>query len=88
MCYMGTNISLKSREDFPELSSELKSEKQIVINQAIWPSMLGTGAVLDECGSSHCGSAVTNSTSIHENAGSIPGLVQGVKDVALPQALV
>ena len=31
-------------------------------------------------GSSHCGLAVMNPTSTHEDAGSIPGLTQGVKD--------
>ena len=42
----------------------------------------------EHLGSSHCGSMVTNPTGIHEDAGSIPGLAQWVKDPELPQAVV
>ena len=35
-------------------------------------------------GSSHCGSMETNLTSVHEDAGTIPGPTQWVEDPALP----
>ena len=52
--------------------------------------VLGTpyGHKKGEYGSSHCGSAVVNPTSIREDAGLIPGLAQWDKDPALLGAVV
>ena len=37
---------------------------------------------------SHCGSAETSATSIHEDSGMIPGLTHWVKDQALPRGVI
>ena len=52
-------------------------------NSLAWKLPSAAGA-LGKKRSSHCGSAVMNSTSIHENTGSIPGLAKWAKDLALP----
>ena len=39
-------------------------------------------------GSFHCGAVETNSTTIPEGAGSIPGLARWVQDPAMPRAVV
>ena len=44
--------------------------------------------IYDKNGSFHFGSAVTNSTSIHEDMGSIPDLHHWAKDPVLPWAMV
>ena len=49
-----------------------------------WERQLPRGAEIISIESSHHGSAERNPISIHEDAGSIPGLTQWVKDPALP----
>ena len=48
----------------------------------------GEGSVVTPSGSSHCGSAVTNLTSVHQDVSTIPGLAQWIKDPALLRAMV
>ena len=48
------------------------------------PSSLCVGLKTDKWGSSCCGAAEMNPTSIHKDAGLIPGVTQWVGDPALP----
>ena len=51
---------------------------------AFWLGLCKWKRILTTLWSSHCGSAVMNLTSIHEDMGYIPSLTQGDKDPALP----
>ena len=59
------------------MSSDLKSMHEMTSDQ------LETILVKKSFRSSHFGSEKTSLTSIHEDASSIPGLTQRVKDLAL-----
>ena len=65
-----------------EILSFLKTET--VSSLSVWHTVMLNKSLLNR--SSHCGSVVTNPTSIHEDVGLIPGLDQWVKGLALPQA--
>ena len=60
----------EKREGWAEWVKEIKRYKLSLENKS-W-------------GSSHCCAVETNLTSIHEDMGSIPGLTQWVRDLALP----
>ena len=55
----------------------------IVTMAKIWNNYDSKTAKKPYIQSSHCGPVVTKRTSIHEDAGPIPGIAQWVKDLAL-----
>ena len=65
----------------------LKARKNMCIFTAIKQVRDGNDQN-DRTKSSHCGSVEMNPTSIHEDAGSIPGLAHWVKNPELPRAVV
>ena len=69
-----------SGQGLPSLSFPL-GQLQILIRPPLSPK-LSLKKTHDR--SSRRGSVETNLTSIHEDTGSIPGLIQWVKDLALP----
>ena len=72
----------------PTLNREqLARDYSFLICFAFWPHLF-VGLKNICFGSSYCGSVVTNPTSIHEDMGSIAGLAQWVKDLALPWTVV
>ena len=88
---MSCGIGRRHGLDLPLLWLWSRPVATALIRLLAWESPYAVGKALvkakgqkkSQIRSSHHGSAVTNPTSIHEDVGSIPGLAQWVKDLAL-----
>ena len=72
-----------------KISKAERTKKMLKRKVNLWIGWVGMQDAIKETlktsrWSSHCGLAVRNLTSIHEDEGSIPGLAQWVKDLVLP----
>ena len=76
------NITRKVSYQSSKLRGEIKGDT-IKLKLSPYHVVLHSGLGKRNVGSSHDGSEETNPTNIHEDAGSIPGLTQGVKNRAL-----
>ena len=77
MRYKNQNTLRKNSNNQGELSNETEKIFKGLIDENVPEIKVLTG-------SSHCGSVITNPTSIYVVSGSIPGLTQWVKDPVLP----
>ena len=77
---LSTGLSIKRT---PKDVSEIYCKLQVINTGSLKRPQINIYYLNCKMWSSQCGSAVTNLTSIHEDEGSIPGLAQRVKDLAL-----
>ena len=73
---LGLSIWISRKHKYSIYSNYPNSLLTDLLDAVLPPSTAGMVFLKHKPGSSHCGSVVMNMTSIHEDAGSIPGLAQ------------